>query len=580
MEQTYNNPGNHKNKTRLSADVLDQKLQGLYDIKLNFAVTLSNPRYKKLNEALESTLRGVQVYIDNLTQTNERQKKLHQSLQPARSIDDGTSSQVKFIKGGVRTQIEIDKYKYLEEITKDVEPYQPVFTNDVFPIHRKNRFDYITGIKLSYNIEMYTYHPGARSFSLWFCWKSGTVDPCKTNAVVHKIESSGTIPSFHTRAMRKEFMYRFSLTKISPAIMTQLYQYLTGDQSVMSAQASKDVQARLKLLLDTQDPDIVYDLRNINEGRPESFTVFWEELDKYLNEQTAKAVDDRRHGTVCHSGIAMSVPDLRKIIKSRLPENVPVPSIKWLFLQFQQRNPYQKSALHFTGRFNLKFKVQSRQFNIDHQDAHYAAAVFRYLKEFCIKFKEFTALVCVDDKASIPIGEPGVPMATVARGKQTIVQGDMPFMVADHDTATKCKIVPSTILIPDIPNSIEDGSFYRGTVCTILKDSLFSVVNPLRHSAEIRQMLGATGNFGKPIRVIYSDGGPDYRVTYPSVQLALVALFLIDDLRCFVGSEVLPFAFLHKPCRKMALCHEPSLAVCCTGTISNGFSVWTGNAAL
>lgn len=378
-----------------------------------------------------------------MKQSNKRQKKIHQSLQPARSIDDGGSSQVRQIKASVRVENEIEKYRELEEITKTVEPYSPVFINDVLPVNRKNRFDYITDIELPYSVELYSYHPGARSLSLWFCLKSDGVVPCKTNAVVHKIESSGTIPSFHTRAMRKEFMYRFSLvTKISPAVMNQLNQYLTVDPSVMSAQASKEVQARLKLLLETQDPDIVYDLRHFNEGRPESFTEFWDELDKYLNEQTAKAVDDRRHGAVCHSGIAMSVPDLLKVIQSRLPENVSVPSEKWLFIQFQPRNPYLKSAIHFTGSFNLKFKVQSRQLNTDHQDAHYAAAIFRYLIEFCVRFKDNIALVFVDDKASIPIGEPGVPMATVARGKQTIVHRDIPFMVVDHDTATKCKIVP------------------------------------------------------------------------------------------------------------------------------------------
>ena len=166
----------------------------------------------------------------------------------------------------MRVEKEIEKYKELEEITKTVEPYHPVFINDVLPVNRKNRFDYITDIKLPYSVELYSYHPGARSLNLWFCWKSDGVDPCKTNAVVHKIESSGTIPSFHTRAMRKEFMYRFSLvTKISPAVINQLYQYLTGDQSVMSAQASKEVQARLKLLLDTQDPDIVYDLSTLKK---------------------------------------------------------------------------------------------------------------------------------------------------------------------------------------------------------------------------------------------------------------------------------------------------------------------------
>ena len=214
-EQTYNNQETHKNKARLSSDVLNVKLQGLYDIKINFSVTLSNPRYKKLNDVLDSLLKGVQGYLDNLKPSNERQKKIHQSLQPARSIDDGGSSQVRQIKASVRVEKEIEKYKELEEITKTVEPYHPVFINDVLPVNRKNRFDYITDIKLPYSVELYSYHPGARSLSLWFCWKSDGVDPCKINAVVHKIESSGTIPSFHTRAMRKEFMYRLSLVLLS-----------------------------------------------------------------------------------------------------------------------------------------------------------------------------------------------------------------------------------------------------------------------------------------------------------------------------------------------------------------------------
>lgn len=74
----------------------------------------------------------------------------------------------------------------------------------------------------------------------------------------------------------------------------------------------------------------------------------------------------------------------------------------------------------------------------------------------------------------------------------------------------------------------------------LLNDSIFQSSSPLRHSAEIRQMLALTGNFGKPIRVIYRDEGSDHRVTYPSVQLALVALFLIDDLDVLLAARCCP----------------------------------------
>lgn len=47
----------------------------------------------------------------------------------------------------------------------------------------------------------------------------------------------------------------------------------------------------------------------------------------------------------------------------------------------------------------------------------------------------------------------------------------------------------------------------------------------MRHIAEIRKILGEAGNLGNPIRLIYSDGGPDHRVSYPSVKLSLIAMF-------------------------------------------------------
>lgn len=51
----------------------------------------------------------------------------------------------------------------------------------------------------------------------------------------------------------------------------------------------------------------------------------------------------------------------------------------------------------------------------------------------------------------------------------------------------------------------------------------------MRHIAEIRKILGEAGNLGNPIRLIYSDGGPDHRVSYPSVKLSLIAVFLLDN---------------------------------------------------
>ena len=41
-------------------------------------------------------------------------------------------------------------------------------------------------------------------------------------------------------------------------------------------------------------------------------------------------------------------------------EQINIPSIEWIRLQFQPKNPYAKNAIQYTSRFNIEYKVQSR----------------------------------------------------------------------------------------------------------------------------------------------------------------------------------------------------------------------------
>ena len=65
--------------------------------------------------------------------------------------------------------------------------------------------------------------------------------------------------------------------------------------------------------------------------------------------------------------------------------------------------------------------VQSRQFRSYHVDVHCASALFRYQKEFAIRFRQHTDFFCMDDKHSCKVGEPSYPVAAVERGKRVIV---------------------------------------------------------------------------------------------------------------------------------------------------------------
>lgn len=126
------------------------------------------------------------------------------------------------------------------------------------------------------------------------------------------------------------------------------------------------------------------------------------------------------------------------------------------------------------------------------------------------------------------VGEPDYPVAAVERGKAVIVGLNEKMVVADHDF-TKFSLTPSVNFIIDIPEAIE-GSFYRGKVHVGLKDSTFQHSSPLRHATELKQILVGSCTSVNPLLASYTDGGPDHRLTYVSVQIALIALFLELDL--------------------------------------------------
>ena len=157
--------------------------------------------------------------------------------------------------------------------------------------------------------------------------------------------------------------------------------------------------------------------------------------------------------------------------------------------------------------------VQARQFWKSHPDEHYAAALFRYMREFAVKFKTVTEMVCLDDKHRMKVGEPGYPVAAVERGRRVIVKMGTSFEVADHDF-TKFSLIPSVVLQNAIPDDIT-GSWYQGKVFVTLKEATFEASSPMRHMAELSAILDSL-SCDKKILMIYTDGGPDHRDLFVS----------------------------------------------------------------
>lgn len=205
--------------------------------------------------------------------------------------------------------------------------------------------------------------------------------------------------------------------------------------------------------------------------------------------------------------------------------------------------------MHYSGKLNVKFMVQARQFRKTHEDAHYAGAQYRYQREFAIMFREHSVFVSADDKHRLKVGEPGFPVAAAERGRRVLVGRDSSFSVGDHDF-TRFSLVPSVTFVIDIPDCI-DSSWYKGQVIIGFKDAAFEPSSPIRHAAELHQSVQSYGFSEKPVLFLYSDGGPDHRLTYLSVKLSLVALFLKLDLDFLCACRTAPFHSWRNPVERV-----------------------------
>ena len=170
------------------------------------------------------------------------------------------------------------------------------------------------------------------------------------------------------------------------------------------------------------------------------YDKYFEKFSDVIND--ALAADDRRHGEA-HVAPWTSLKDLMQQTADRCDDDTPVPTMALVRLQFTPKNPYTEAALRFTSRFDIQYKIQRRQLRASHPDQHFCNAMFKYLKEFVIKYRQEVVLFCADDKAKIPFGEPGHLLSTGVRGQKSLVPTDITLVAEDHDVHKKGSLTPS-----------------------------------------------------------------------------------------------------------------------------------------
>lgn len=384
---------------QVSREGLTQHIDVLSDSLL--CPWMNRAAFKPVLEDVHNLVACMHKYRSHLSDTSNRMITIHHSLQPARTPTD--HSLVVLHEASKATPAE---YRPLYGALGYL--YEPVHLEVFAPEDRYERRQWIDQIALTIPLVIYSYQHGNYKGTEHFLWPV-PVDPSsrsdtRTARVISELNNK--IDVYATRAMKKAFIDKYSRRiKVPKMVLRHIFHELSGDSSACETAEQQVIGDRVvEFLLSSDDPSILLDLRVLN-GRPGTsrFDDFWNEVDKLVVENAS--VQERRHGDCLFLPVAMSIEDLKSMVTDRLPEGTPIPSSEWIRLQFWPSNPYANVAVRHTGRFNLKFKVQSRLLRASHEDCHYVAALYKYQKSMAVMLREHSLFVYVDDKANVPIGK-------------------------------------------------------------------------------------------------------------------------------------------------------------------------------
>lgn len=500
----------------------------------------STDAWRALKEDLFSLVTCLRYCVEYLERKSDTTSANHSSSKPVRVVSENIS-----VTHHKNTLEVAARYQLLDNVMCQTDPLTPVLLDET--VHPKepfasswHRFDFINRIQLSVPVDVLKYHPGSNKTgitSLWKVERTRTQDEqlTQTTQVVSSLQPF--LPQYHTRYMKKEFKRKVAnVARVTPSIVETIYQEISHDSSAPSNPLMNQcIQVAL-----LGESGIIVDLRTLNSGRPgDNFEEFFSKMEEAVNEVTP--ADDRRHGTA-HLSQWLSLEDLIEQVKSKCAEGTRVPSKALVRLQFAPQNPYTRRALNFTSRFELKYKIQRRQLRASHPDAHFCAALFKFLRLRMYHLRLDIFVLFIDDKAKIPVGEAGEPVSTGVRGRHSIVPSTSQLAALDHDMTSKGSITSTVYMQPNVPSQPE-GSWYSGKVKIVVQDSSCTTSSKStanRNAAATVRLAQEDPSGWKPIHVKYNDGGIEHRTLLVKVQLSLIAIFKMLELDMLIACRAAP----------------------------------------
>ena len=328
--QNFNTPESHGHKRKASGNLSSTNLH-VYILQLSNVVACAYMRslqWESVRVVIEKLLSALSKYhsmLEKKAQTSGMSK-----LRMVTTEDD--EMEILGPKFSTKSNVTA-RYSRLVEALNLKAIFEPLCVDDFTPTDRRRRHEYLKGLVLPIRTVLYKHSSGKTNVHfLWRVDVDSTENDILNLSVKVRDDLRQSLPTYHTRAMRREFISSFgAMTGTKSAILREAYRRLTGDAAAPNCLVEKQVDERVRELLEFEDPEIIWDLRLNNKGRPELYEEFLQACRKFVDAKIETAVDDRRHDNVSeddngstlsisHLAMAISVVDLHRQVSETMPE--------------------------------------------------------------------------------------------------------------------------------------------------------------------------------------------------------------------------------------------------------------------
>lgn len=490
----------------------------------------------------ECLVESAAEYIDYLKKQNEKAKETHE-----RTTVNYGDLDVTLVRKGSYFGKHQSLAKKITDALSSKALYEEVCVTEMLAcLPSRERYRFLKDFMMPFSASrfMRVFHGSQRPATCWFwkCNPRSEREPTEIARITQRIMTS--LPeSYHSRQAHADFVHKVkTVVNATSQVLLTIYQHLTGDKTATDIDPVK--RELVEFALESRDPDLILDFRIVN-GRPEKdFSEFWEKLNHVLDPRTL--AHSRRREKIGYLPPAVSIRSLIEKAKALCSKDADIPSHSTVAFQFLPFNLFTEAAKRYTGHIKVRNVLISRTLRGENIDAPWVWTLCQYQQSWIIDANSKLAashmealLVMSDDKNALRSGNPEEPLAVTARRrkKSLAAPGQQPRAM-DHDMGTFIKGQPSVIKVAKTP-TVEGDSFNDGNVFVDTHDAVFDPSTPMRHAADLIQVMKQILEGGRkvPVLSILTDGGTDHNIAREAAQLSFIALFLGLDLDIFQAQK-------------------------------------------